>query len=128
MVKFGTLEYFKMHAEALSNDPEFNKSGFTSNMMIIFSDVLGPDGQPKAFLETFTNGKATASEAKASDLNNKEIEFGQTATYAIIAGIFKGELNSQKAKLKLNMMKAMKSQKSMRRITDIAKEFKGVEY
>ncbi len=126
MVKYGTLDYYKMQAEALNNDPEFSKSGFTSSLAFIFTDVLGPDGQPKAFALKFDKGKTTADEIKAADL--KEYEFGQTATYAILAGISKGELGAQKAKLKLNMMKAMKSQKTMGRIVEVSKNLKGVEY
>lgn len=129
MVKFGTLEYYKIYADALMKDADWMKGAFTSNILYVFSDVNGPDGTPKAFLLTFDSGKITVSETKASDINNKEIEFDQTATYAMHAQIAKGEANIQKAKLKLAMMKAMKHQKTMGRLNDVAKALsKDVEF
>ncbi len=128
LVKFGTIEYYKMYADAMNKDEAFQKAALSTNFMYVFSDVLGPDGQPKAFLLTIENGKVTASEAKAADLGSKQTEFGTTATYAMHAGIAKGEINAQKAKLKLNMMKAMKHQKSLGRLSEVSKTLPGVEY
>ncbi len=126
LVKFGTIEYYKAYADALNKDADFGKGGITSSMMYIFTDVTGPDGQPKAFLLKFDSGKVAASEAKASDLS--QAEFGQTGTYALLASIAKGEVSSQKAKLKLNMMKAMKNQGTLKRLTEVSKALPGVEY
>ncbi len=128
MVKFGTLDYYKMYADAMNKDADWMKAALTTSFMYVFSDVLNADGTQKAFLMKFDNGKATASEAKASDLTSKEVEFGTTATYAMHAGIAKGEINAQKAKLKLNMMKAMKHQGSLKRMSVVSKELKDVEY
>lgn len=70
------------------------------------------------------NGKVAVSEAKS----NTDTEFVGTATYAMHAGIAKGEINGQKAKLKLNMMKTMKYQKALYRLPVTSKELKNVEY
>ncbi len=128
MVKFGTLEYYQVHADVLNKDPDWIKGAFTSNLLYVFSDVLGADGQPKAFLLKFDKGKVTASEAKASDISSKEIEFAQTANYAMHVGIAKGEISVQKAKLKLSMIKIMKHQKTFMRILETAQTLKDVEY
>ena len=102
-------------ADWLNKDADWMKAALNTTFMYVYSDVNGPDGQPKAFLMKFDNGKATVTEAKAADLGNKDVEFGTTATYAMHAGIAKGEINPQKAKLKLNMMKAMKNQGALKR-------------
>lgn len=122
MVKFGTLEFYQKVADWLNKDPDWTKAALTTAFMFIYSDVNGSDGQPKAFMMKVDNGKCTASEAKAADLSNKEIEFGTTATYAMHAGISKGEINPQKAKLKLNMMKALKNQKILGRQSEAMKQ------
>ncbi len=127
MVKFGTLEYYKLWSDALNKDEEFTKSGISMTSLYIFTDVLNPDGSPKAFFIRTENGKNTeVREAKASELD--QVEFGRTATYAMHAGVAKGEINVQKSKLKLNMMKAMKNQKALGRLLVTSKELKDVEY
>lgn len=129
MVKFGTLDYYNAYADALSKDPEVQKAtDLKTNFMYIFSDVPGPDGQPKAFILTIDGGKVTAAEAKASAVNAKETDFASTATYAMQVGMAKGEINPQKSKLKVNMMKAVKNRKILERIFVIQKEIKDVEY
>ncbi len=120
-LKFGTLEWYQKMADWLNNDQEWMKAALTTSFMYVYSDVVGPDGQPRAFLMKFDNGKGTVSEAKAADLSNKETEFGSTATYAMHAGIARGEINPQKAKLKLNMMKAMRNQKALGRQSEAMK-------
>ena len=128
MVKFGTLEYYQQVADALNKNADWMKAALTTNFMYVYTDVFNADGTPKAFLIDIKEGKVTASEAKAADLSKKEIEFGSTATYAMQAGIAKGEINAQKAKLKLAMMKAMKHQGTLKIQAQVMKDMKGVEY
>jgi putative sterol carrier protein len=123
-LKFGTLEYYQALANALTKDEKVANSGLSTDMLMVFSDVLDADGTPKAFVMKFDNGKVTASDAKSTD----KAEFTTTATYAMLAGIAKGEINSQKAKLKLPMVKAMKYMKPLGRVQEIQKEMKDVQY
>lgn len=123
MVKFGTLDYYKLVADALSKDEAFSKSGFTTTFAYIFSDVLGVDGKPKTFLLDINNGQVTASEVKA----DVATEFSSTGTYALLAGIAKGEINGQKAKMKLNMAKAIKHQGALKRLS-LLRDRKDIEY
>ena len=123
-MKFGTLDYYKLHADALNKDEEFGKSGLTTTMLFIFSDVKTEAGAPKAFLFKIDNGKVTASEAKSDE----KAEFSTTATYAMHVGIAKGEIDARKANAKFNIMKAMKNMKALQRVSSLAKELKDVEY
>lgn len=127
MVKFGTLDYYKQVADFLNKDEVFGKSGLTTTLMLVFSDVLNADGTPKAFLLTIDKGKVTASEVKSDE----KTEFSTTANYDTQASIAKGEINAVKAKgtkLKYNMMKAIKNRTTMERISTAYKELKDVEY
>lgn len=123
MVKFGTLDYYKLVADALSKDEVFSKSGFTTTFAYVFSDVLGADGKPKAFLLDIKNGQVTASEVNA----DAAVEFSSTGTYALLAGIAKGEINGQKAKMKLNMAKAIKHQAALKRLS-LLRDRKDINY
>jgi hypothetical protein len=124
LVKFGTLDYYKLQADALNNDKEISKSGLTTTMLYVFSDVKTEAGTPKAFLLNINKGKVTASEAKSDEKS----EFSTTATYSMHVRIAKGEIDARKADVKYNIMKAMKHMKAFIRITDISKELKDVEY
>lgn len=127
MVKFATVDYYKLWADALNKDEEFAKSGVSFTQMYIFTDVLNSDGTPKAFFIKIENGKVIeVKEANASEID--KVEFANTANYAMHVAIAKGEVSAQKAKLKLNMMKAMKHQKALYRLPATSKELKGVEY
>ncbi len=126
MVKFGTLEYYQAYADALNKDADWMKAALTTSFMYIYTDVFNADGSQKTFSLKMDSGKVTASEAKAADL--KESKFGSTANYAMHVGIAKGEINAQKAKLKLDMMFAMKNQNNLKRMAVVQKEMKGVEY
>ncbi len=124
MVKFGTIEFYQKVADWLNNNADWKTkaASLSMNFMYVYSDVNGPDGQPKAFLFTITNGKITASVGKAADLSTKEIEFGSTGTYANLAGVAKGELDGQKVtKLKINMMKAIKNRSTLEIISSALK-------
>lgn len=124
MVKFGTLDYYNQFADAVNKDEVFVKAGVSTTMMFVFSDVLNADGAPKAFLFTIDKGKVIASEVKSDE----KAEFSTTCNYAMHAGIAKGEINSMKAKLKFNMMKALKIRGTLERISTTQKELKDVEY
>jgi len=123
LVKFGTLDYYKLFADAVNKDEEFGKSGLTTTMLRVFSDVKTEAGTSKAFLLKIDKGKVTASEAKADE----KTDFSCTAPYAIQVSIAKGENNGVKYS-KFNMMKAMKHMKTIQRMVATEKALKDVEY
>ncbi len=126
MVKFATLDYYKMYADVLNNDAEFLKTGskLTTTFLFVYEDVNNADGSPKAFLLDIVNGKVTASEANAY----QKVDFSTAATYALQVGIAKGDIPATQAKTKFDMRKGMMNMKPLQRIGNVSKELKDVEY
>jgi len=125
-VKFGTLEYYKKLAEIINIDETISKSHIDTTVLIVFEDVKTAEGANKAFLIKFEDGKvAEVREAKPDE----DAEFTISATYSIHAGIAKGELDPLRAKIWYkSMMKAARSLPVLRRLGEILREMKDVEY
>jgi hypothetical protein len=125
-VKFGTLEYYKKLAEIINIDETISKSHIDTTVLIVFEDVKTAEGANKAFLIRFEDGKvAEVREAKPDE----DAEFTISATYSIHAGIAKGELDPLRAKIWYkSMMKAARSLPVLRRLGEILREMKDVEY
>lgn len=125
-MKFGTLEYYKKLAEIINIDETISKSHIDTTVLIVFEDVKTAEGANKAFLIRFEDGKvAEVREAKPDE----DAEFTISATYSIHAGIAKGELDPLRAKIWYkSMMKAARSLPVLRRLGEILREMKDVEY
>jgi hypothetical protein len=125
-MKFGTLDYYKMYADVLNKDAEFQKNGskLTTTFLFVFEDLNNADGSPKAFLLDIVNGKVTAVEANAY----QKVDFSTTANYAMQASIAKGEIPATNAKTKFDMRKGIMNMKPLQRIGNLSKELKDVEY
>lgn len=125
-MKFGTLEYYKKLAEIINIDETISKSHIDTTVLIVFEDVKTAEGANKAFLIKFEDGKvAEVREAKPDE----DAEFTISATYSIHAGIAKGELDPLRAKIWYkSMMKAARSLPVLRRLGEILREMKDVEY
>jgi hypothetical protein len=125
LVKYGTLDYFKRWAEAVNNDEKVTKSGMSTTVLNVFTDVKNDEGVPKAFLLKYENGTVTeVREAKPDE----KAEFVTSASYSMFVGIAKGEINPQKANPKYPLVKALKYMQTLNRIQEIAKELKDVQY
>jgi putative sterol carrier protein len=118
-VKFGTVDYYKQVADFLNNDETFTKSNLSTTFAFVFSDLQ------KAVLLNIDGGKITNVSEASPDVVT---EFSSTATYDVLAGVARGELNQFKAKAKVNMVKALKNRASLERMSVAMKQVKDVEY
>ena len=125
MVKFGTLEYYKKWAETINRDEQVSKSGLSATVLNVFEDLKTPEGMEKAFFMKYEDGKVTEVREARPD---EEAEFVTRTTYSMFAGIAKGEVDPQQAKPKYSLMKALRHMGTWKRIQEIAKEMKDVEY
>lgn len=125
MVKFGTLEYYKKWAEAINRDEQVSKSGLSATVLNVFEDLKTAEGMEKAFFMKYEDGKVTDVREARPD---EEAEFVTRTTYSMFAGIAKGEVDPQQAKPKYSLMKALRHMGTWKRIQEIAKEMKDVEY
>ena len=124
MVKFATLEYYRLMAEGINNDAVFSKSGLSTSMLYVLDDQKTDAGVEEAFLLNFENGKVTeVREAKPDD----EAEFVYRGKYSILAGMAKGQIDGQSAvlsgmiKAKYPMMKALMHRTTLVRLQEISK-------
>ena len=125
-MRFGTLEYYEKLAEIMNKDETISKSRIDATVVIVFEDVKTAEGVSKAFLIRLENGKVTEVREARPD---EDADFTISATYNIHAGVAKGELDPLRAKIWYkSMMKAARSLPALRRLGEILREMKDVEY
>jgi len=125
LVKFGALDYYKQWAEAINKDEQVSKSGLSATVLNVFTDVKTDEGVEKAFFMKYENGKVTeVREAKPDE----KAEFVTSTSYKMFVGIAKGEIDPQQAKPKYSVVKALRYMGAFKRIQEIAKEMKDVQY